>query len=339
LDLGDCRPEVERDLGPRSFLLRCSVPPAERSIVPAPRIVSLLASSTEILCALGFESHLVGRSHECDFPPSVRSLPGCTEPKFDIRLASYAIDQRVKGLLQEALSVYRVDADNLRALRPDVIVTQTQCEVCAVSARDVDAALADWLESPPRVVALTAASLAGVWEDIRRVAKELDVPERGAAVVAKLQARMAAIARHTASLGTQPRVACIEWIEPLMASGNWIPELVAMAGGTNVFGNAGEHSPQLEWEDVVGADPEVIVVLPCGFDLERTRAEMPALVRRPGWKDLRAVRSGRVYLADGNAYFNRPGPRLVESLEILAEIFHPNAGEAGHRNRAWEEYA
>jgi iron complex transport system substrate-binding protein len=300
--------------------------------------VSLIASSTEILCALGFEANLVGRSHECDFPESVRRLPQCTEPKFDVRLPSLEIDRRVRALVEETLSVYRVDADRLRALRPDFIVTQTQCAVCAVSERDVVLALEQWLEARPRLVSLAGESLEGVWADIERVAESLGAPERGRALVARLRERMAGIARRAAALRNRPAVACIEWIEPLMASGNWMPELVAMAGGSNVFGAAGEHAPVLEWDALVRADPEVIVVLPCGLDLARTRAEMPALACREGWKSLRAARGRRVHLADGNQYFNRPGPRLVESLEILAEILHPGELDFGHARRAWEPF-
>lgn len=304
-----------------------------------PRIVSLIASSTEIVCALGCESQLVGRSHECDTPASVRRLPGCTEPKFDIRLASFEIDQRVRGLVQEALSVYRVDAEKLRELRPDLVITQTQCEVCAVSQRDVECALADWIESRPRIVSMSAESLQGVWEDIRRVAAALGVPARGATLVAELEDRIAKISERTSRLSPQPTVACIEWIDPLMASGNWMPELVALAGGRNLFGEAGCHSPQLRWDDFVRSDPEIVVVLPCGFDLPRTREEMRVLEPRPEWRSLRAVREGRVFLADGNQFFNRPGPRLVESLEILAEILHGDALRFGHEGRGWERYA
>jgi iron complex transport system substrate-binding protein len=303
-----------------------------------PRIVSLIASSTEIVCALGFESQLVGRSHECDTPASVRQLPGCTEPKFDIRLASFEIDQRVRGLVQEALSVYRVDADKLRELRPDLVITQTQCEVCAVSQRDVECALADWIESRPRIVSLTAESLQGVWDDIRRVAAALGVPERGAALVAQLEDRIGRISERTSKLSLQPTVACIEWIDPLMASGNWMPELVALAGGRNLFGEAGRHSPQLDWNDLARSDPDVVVVLPCGFDLQRTRQEMHAIESRPEWRSLRARREARVFLADGNQFFNRPGPRLVELLEILAEILHGDALRFGHVGRGYERY-
>ncbi len=303
-----------------------------------PRIVSLIASATEIVCSLGFHDALVGRSHECDYPYSVKRLPVCTEPRFKVEGTSREIDQRVREVLQESLSVYRVHADVLRELRPDVIVTQSQCEVCAVSERDVIEATCAWLDGKPTIVSLKPDRLEDVWDDIVTVAKALDVVDAGWRLVEQLQERMKTVARVTKFQGRRPTVACIEWIEPLMASGNWMPQLVDMAGGTNVFGQAGEHAPGLAWEALVAADPEFIVVLPCGFDLKKTREEMPALASRPGWHDLKAVRSGHVYLTDGNQYFNRPGPRLVESLEILAEILHPEACDFGHRRRGWERW-
>ena len=301
-----------------------------------PRVISLIASATEIVCALGLADRLVGRSHECDFPDEVRRLPVVTEPKFLTQGTSAEIDRRVKDLLEQALSVYRVDALRLRALRPDVIVTQSQCEVCAVTLSEVEQAVSDWLEARPRIVSLEPTGLADLWTDIARVADALGVPERGAALVESLQERMAAIAERAGGLAGRPAVASIEWIDPLMAAGNWMPELVEKAGGVSLFGEAGKHSPGMRWEALVRADPEVIVVLPCGFDMARTRAEMPALTGRPDWRELRAVRAGRVFLTDGNQYFNRPGPRLVESLEILAEILHPEAFHLGHEGTGWE---
>ena len=301
-----------------------------------PRVVSLIASATEIVCALGFEEQLVGRSHECDFPESVKRLPVCTEPKFDVEGSSYEIDQRVKAVLQEGLSVYRVDADLLRQLRPDVIVTQSHCEVCAVSQRDVENAVSDWLGARPKVVSLAPNALADVWDSIRQVAAALGAEGRGEQLVQTLQQRMSVIAERARALPDRPTVAFVEWIDPLMAGGNWVPELIEMAGGVNLFGEAGKHSPWMTWEELRDRDPDVIFVAPCGFDLARTRREMAALTGRPGWRETRAVRGGRVYLADGNQYFNRPGPRLVESLEILAEVLHPEAFGFGHEGAGWQ---
>jgi iron complex transport system substrate-binding protein len=292
------------------------------------RIISLLASATEIVAALDLEDQLVGRSHECDYPPTVLCLPVCTSPKFDVSGFSADIDRRVKELLQTETSIYSVDARLLDALRPDVIVTQAQCEVCAVSLRDVEAAV-EGMQTRPKIVSLNPSSLAEIWDDMRAVAAACAVPERGEKLVTELRRRMADVAERAKRL-RRPTVACIEWIDPLMAAGNWVPELVELAGGVNLFGEAGKHSPWMTWDDLFRRDPDVIVVMPCGFDLARTKAELPALTQRTGWKLLKAVRAGRAWAADGNAYFNRPGPRLVEALEMLAEAFQPDAFRFGH---------
>lgn len=301
-----------------------------------PRIVSLIASATEIVCALGLEDQLVGRSHECDFPPSVRGLPACTEPKFAVAGSSYEIDQRVRAILQEALAVYRVDADQLRRLRPDVILTQAQCEVCAVSLRDVEQVVCQWVDCQPRVVSLVPNALADVWADIHRVADALGVTGRGAALVESLQRRMAAIADKARSLSQRPTIACVEWIDPLMSAGNWMPELVEMAGGTPLFGSAGQHAPTLAWQRLVEADPDIILIMPCGWDIARSRQDLPVLTGKLEWLHIRAVQRRQVYLGDGNQFFNRPGPRLVESLEILAEILHPEVFSFGHEGAGWQ---
>ena len=304
--------------------------------MPANRIVSLIASATEIVSALGFEGDLVGRSHECDYPPSVLRLPVCSEAKIDVHGTSREIDERVKALLKDALSVYRVFPDVLDRLRPTVIVTQTQCEVCAVSLRDVEEAVCGLLGTRPRIVSLEPMNLTDVQEDIVRVAAALGAPERGTRLVREMQSRLEAIAAKTAAHGKRPRVASIEWIDPLMSAGNWVPEIVEIAGGKELFGEAGKHSPFMTWEQLRDADPDAILVMPCGFDIARTRVEMPALAAQPGWSELRAVQDGRVFLTDGNAYFNRPGPRLVESAEIVAEILYPDDFDFGHEGRGWE---
>jgi iron complex transport system substrate-binding protein len=260
----------------------------------------------------------------------------CTEPKFNPDGSSYEIDRRIKAILHEALSVYRVHGDVLKELRPDVIITQAQCEVCAVSLREVEEVVGQWVGTRPQIISLEPGTLSDVWAGIVRVADVLGVPEKGAELVKSLKQRAFTIATMARTLAPGPNVACIEWIEPLMAAGNWMPELVEMAGGINLFGEAGKHSPWMTWEELVQKDPNVIVVLPCGFDIKRTREEMPALTRKAEWSRLRAVRSGRVYLTDGNQYFNRPGPRLVESLEILAEILHPDVFRFGHEGTGWE---
>jgi iron complex transport system substrate-binding protein len=303
----------------------------------ADRVVSLIASATETVAALGCGNRLVGRSHECDFPLDVRDLPVCTAAKINVHADSAEIDRQVKSLLADAVSIYSVHVDVLEKLRPDVIVTQSQCEVCAVSLRDVEQAVCALVGSQPRIVSVEPNGLNDIWTSFRQVADALDVEEAGERLIRNSQERLAEIHRR-ASPGARPTVACIEWIEPLMAAGNWMPELVEIAGGVNLFGEIGKHSPWMSWDDLVARDPEVIVILPCGWDIARSSAEMHWLSSRPEWGHLRAVRNGRVAITDGNQFFNRPGPRVVESAEILAEIFHPEVFNFGHRGIAWEPW-
>ncbi len=286
-----------------------------------PRIVSLLPSATEILAVLGLQSYLVGRSHECDFPPGVETLPVCTAPKFDPHGDSLTIHQRVEDLLVGALSVYRLETETLQNLRPTHILTQAQCEVCAVSLGDVEAAIRDWGTPSPQVISLQPTVLAEVWADLGRVGAVFGRDPQD--VVARLRQQV----ENLPSPHPQPTVACIEWIAPLMAAGNWVPELVRLAGGIPVFGVDGKHSPWLSWEELVAADPEVVVLMPCGFDLERTQTEAQTALADPRWQTLKAVQMGRVYATDGNAYFNRPGPRLADSVRILWEIFRQEASQ------------
>jgi len=300
------------------------------------RIVSLLPSATEIVAALGFQSRLVGRSHECDFPSGVERLPVCTAPKIDVSGSSEEIHRDIQRLLEQALSVYRVDAARLRGLSPTHVVTQVQCEVCAVSLDDVEDALADWSPLKPRLIALSSKDLEDVFGDIERVAEALDAPERGRTLVSQMRRRMDAVRKRAGGgRSSRPRVAAIEWLSPLMAAGNWIPEMVAAAGGENLFGKTGVHSPWLSWEQLRASNPDVMVLLPCGFSLDRVRDEAGRLAALPGWETLSAVEAGRVYLADGNQYFNRPGPRLVESLEALAQMLHPDLFAGTLEGIAW----
>src|SRR6266849_6924705 len=300
-----------------------------------PRIVTLLPSATEIVCALSFEDQLVGRSHGCDYPASVARLPALTEAKFNPEGTSAEIDERVKKIVADALSVYRVDAARLRELRPDVIVTQSQCEVCAVSESDVEAAVADWLGAHPKIVSLAPYGLDDIFTDMQRVADTLGAPERGVELVAKLRERLVAIAGKSRNAAKRPSVATIEWIDPLMAAGNWMPTLVEMAGGSNLFGTAGEHSPWMKFDELAAKDPDVILISPCGFNMDRAAQDLPVLTNHAKWQQLAAVRNRRVFMADGNQYFNRPGPRIAESLEILAEIIHPELFRFGHEGSGW----
>jgi len=304
------------------------------------RVVTLLPSATEIVAALGFAGQIVGRSHECDYPAEIADRAVCTAPRFKVEGSSAEIDRRVNAIVRDALSVYSVDAAMLKRLNPDLIVTQSQCEVCAVSERDVEDALADWLGARPQIVSLRPNALSHIWDDIERVAQALGAPERGADLTRRLKARVSAIADRSAQItaaqiSSRPAVACIEWIDPLMAAGNWMPELVAMAGGRNILGEAGKHSPRITFDELRATNPDAIVISPCGFKIDRTMAELPALIGRPGWAELNAVREGRVFVVDGNQYINRPGPRIVESLEILAELIHPSTFRFGHEGSGW----
>ncbi len=303
-----------------------------------PRIVSLIASASEIVHALGLGEHHVGRSHECDYPAAIARLPVCTRPTFGVDGDSAEIDRQVKDKLRAAESLYEVFPGILDELAPTHIITQTQCRVCAVSLDDVRDALSRSVKSRPEVIPLEPDSLGSIWDGIRRVARSCGVARAGELLVRDLCGRLDTIAARAAIAPERPTVACIEWQEPLMAAGNWAPELIALAGGQNLFGEAGRHSPWMRWEDLVAADPAVIVVSPCGFGLARARDEMPWLTRRDGWSALRAVREGRVFLADGNQFLHRPGPRVVESARILAEILHPALFAPEFEGWAWQRF-
>lgn len=306
----------------------------------AERILSLLPSTTEIAGALGLAAQLVGRSHECTLPVGVGALPIVTEPKLDVHAPSGAIDRRVKELVREGLSVYRVDAELARSLAPTVILTQTQCEVCAVTPADLEAAACEWIGIAPRLVAVAPNDLADVLDDLVRVAEGCGVAERGRVLRTREWERIEAITRRAseaaARAGRRPRVASLEWIDPIMGAGNWLPELIERAGGASVLGRGGHDAAWSSLGELTQLDPDVLVIAPCGFGLERTRAELGPLVSAPGFAELRAVREGRAFLADGFLHFNRPGPRIAESLEIYAELLWPDAIAFGHRGVAFE---
>jgi iron complex transport system substrate-binding protein len=302
------------------------------------RVATLLASATEIVAALGCRDWIIGRSHECDHPAGIGAVPVLTEPKFPIDGTSQAIDREVKALIEDGVSVYHVFAEKLKELRPQVIVTQDQCEVCAVSLKDVEQALSQWTGDDVQVVSCRPSGLGDIWSDIRRIADALGVPDNGDRLVFTMQARMNAIAARASTASSRTRVLCIEWIDPLMSSSGWMPEVVQLSGGTSLLSEPGKHSQWITWENVLAADPDAIVVMPCGFDIARAGGELPFLEDKPGFAGLRAVRDGRVAVVDGSQYFNRPGPRLVESLEILAEILHPELFDFGHYGDGWVEW-
>ncbi|GAB4217455.1 MAG: cobalamin-binding protein [Synechococcales cyanobacterium] len=303
------------------------------------RIVSLLPSATELVAALGLTDALVGCSHECDYPARVAALPVCTYPKFDPHGNSGEIHARVTTLLQSALSVYSLHLETLIDLAPTHILTQAQCEVCAVSLGEVQLAAATQIPSQPQVISLQPNTLDDLWQDIRTTAQGLGVAEATVTdLLASLQGRVTFCQQQTATLTHRPTVVCLEWTDPLMGAGNWVPELVTWAGGDPKLGTIGQHSAWLTWDQLIAVNPEVIVLMPCGFSLTQTAAAAVDLSRDPHWATLRAVQSQRVYLVDGNQYFNRPGPRLVDSLEILAEILHPQRFRFGYEGEGWQVF-
>ncbi len=300
------------------------------------RIVSLIPSGTEILAALGLSDAIVGRSHECDYPPEIQDRPICTQARLNTNAPSSEIHDQVNDLLQSALSIYQIKTDVLEKLQPTHIVTQDQCDVCAVSLTEVEKAVASLTHSSPQIISLQPNVFQDVWADIERVAHALGVDSQR--LLENLAARVKIVEQKTQGLSQTenlPTVACVEWTDPLMVAANWIPELVSLAGGKPLFGIAGKPSATFKWEELITANPDVIIFMPCGFDLDRTRQDAQLLIHRPEWEQLHANQSGRVYITDGNAYFNRPGPRLVESLEILAEIQHPEIFQYGYKGKAW----
>jgi iron complex transport system substrate-binding protein len=287
------------------------------------RIASLLPSATEIVCALGLGDSLVGVSHECDFPPEIVGRPVLTESKIDRSGDSAAIDDAVRRLVADGLSVYRIKTDVLAQVRPELIVTQEQCDVCAVSYGDVVEATRRLLSQPATIVSLKPVRLDDIFDDIQRVADAAGHSVAGLSLTQRLRTRLDALRRRAAMVHSRPRVACIEWMEPLMVAGNWMPELVALCGGTYEMVPPGARSTTLSWDDLLRYEPDVIIIMPCGFELPQTQRELPRLTQRPEWKQLPAVRNRRVYAVDGNAYLNRPGPRIVESAELLAGLVQP----------------
>ena len=305
----------------------------------SPRIVSLLPSATEIVAALGLAGQLVGRSHECDFPPEVEPVPALTRARIDPAKPSRAIHRDVSRLIASALSVFEVDAERLRAARPDVILTQHQCEACAVTEQDLADALAKWTGRTPTVISLAPATLTEVWGSFAAVGDALDLGWAGRELSERARERVEIISERLADAAEGPRVACVEWYDPPMIAGNWVPDLMAAARGRTVLATGGQHAGATTLGKIAAADADAMVLMPCGFDLSRTVAEGRDFLARPSIARTRAARNGRVWAVDGNAYFNRPGPRLVTSVEILAEILHPALFNAGYEGIAWERLA
>ncbi|MBO1046837.1 MAG: cobalamin-binding protein [Dolichospermum sp. DEX182a] len=300
------------------------------------RIVSLIPSATEIVAKLGLFDAMVGRSHECDYPPEITNLPVCTQARLNGDANSHSIYNEASNLLQSALGIYNIKIDVLEKLHPTHIITQDQCDVCAVSLPEVEKAVAQLTHSSAQIISLQPNTLQDLWGDIERVSHTFGVDS--VEILENLEARVRICKRRLQGLSCaeMPKVACIEWTDPLMTAANWVPELINLAGGKPLFSLMGKPATRVKWETLVESNPDVIIFMPCGFDLQRTQQEAQVLTQRPEWKKLHAVQSGRVFITDGNAYFNRPGPRLVDSLEILAEILHPDIFDYGYQGTGWQ---
>ncbi len=287
------------------------------------RIVSLLPSATEIVCELGLGDQLVGVTHECDYPSFVRGLPKVTRTLIPHDASSREIDGLVRDRLKTERALYSLDLPTLEKLSPDLIVTQALCDVCAVAESEVTAAACS-LPGKPQVVNLEPTCLEEVYECLLAVGRAAGVEDRAHQTVAKLRNRADRVEKLSREIADHPRVVLLEWIDPPFCSGHWSPELVRIAGGVEVLGQSGQPSRTTTWSEIAEADPDIMVIACCGFDIERTRQDLPILTRYLGFEQLACVRSKEVYIVDGSAYFSRPGPRLVDSLEILAHVFHPD---------------
>lgn len=287
------------------------------------RICSLLPGATEVVAALGLADDLVAISHECDYPPKIRPKPVVIKSAVDPqRTSSPAIDRQVREAMQNGDGLYRIDESLLNSVSPDLIITQSLCDVCAVTPTEVQRALAG-LKRKPRILSLDPTDLESVFRDIAAIGSATGTDARAHRLVQGLRDRIARV-QALVQEEFRRRAACLEWLEPLYCAGHWVPEMVHLAGGIDLLATAGAPSVRIAWEHVVAAKPDVLVLMPCGFSIDRTLSELDLLTSRPGWNDLPAVRNQEVYAVEGAAYFNRSGPRLVDGVELLAALFHPH---------------
>ena len=300
------------------------------------KIVTLIPSATEIVAFLGKKDLIVGRSHECDYPKDLNKIIKLTSPKINVEGSSGEIHKQINVILENSLSVYKVDIKELKKLEPDVVITQAHCEVCAVSLSEVEEIVSKHLNEKTKIISLQPNTLTEVFDDIKKVAKGLNLDRKTSENLIKpLERRVKNI--KIKSLKQKKRtVACIEWIEPLMAAGNWIPEMVKISGGEDIFGKSGKDSHWIKFNEIKSYNPEIIIFLPCGYNIEKTKDEVEnLLIKENKWSDLKAFKDKNFFVVDGNQFFNRPGPRLVESLEIFAEIIHPNLFNFNHKQSGW----
>jgi iron complex transport system substrate-binding protein len=286
------------------------------------RICSLLPGATEIACALGLADEIVGVSHECDFPAAARSKPVMVRSRIDpTKIRSGEIDRQVGDLLRSKQSLYALDEKLFKDSEPDIILTQGLCDVCALDYKDVVQA-ARSLARVPSIVSLDPHCLADILNDVLRIGEATHRLRQAESLVEELKLRIEAVRDRTARSASRPRVACLEWLDPVYIAGHWVPEMVEIAGGNDILGTAAEPSAKVEWDAVIAAMPEILIIMPCGFDLDRAIRESSLLQNRAGWQILPAVRDGRVFAVSGADYFSRPGPRLIDGLEILSQLFH-----------------
>ena len=301
------------------------------------KIVTLIPSATEIVAFLGQKNSIIGRSHECDYPHDLNHVVKLTSPKINVDGTSGEIDKQINTILENSLSVYKVDVKKLKELKPDYIITQAHCEVCAVSLSEVENIVSKNLNENTKIISLQPNTLDDVFNDIKRVAKNLNIENKiNNKLIKSLDERLKKIKKSSSKEKNKPTVACIEWIDPLMTAGNWIPEMVEIAGGINILGKSGNDSHWIKFEEIADQDPEIIIFLPCGFNIKKTKEELNNLLKQNSkWKSLKAFKNKKLFITDGNQFFNRPGPRLIESLEIFAEIIHPKVFNFKHKETGW----
>jgi iron complex transport system substrate-binding protein len=304
------------------------------------KIVTLIPSATEIVAFLGQKNSIVGRSHECDYPKDLNNVAKLTSPKINVEGTSSEINKQINTILENSLSVYKVDIQKLKELDPDFIITQAHCEVCAVSFSEVKNIVNKYFNRKTKIISLEPNTLNDVFDDIKRVAKGLNIEnESNNKLIENLKIRLKKIKNLSAIQKQKPSVACIEWIDPLMIAANWIPEMVEIAGGANILGKSGVNSHWIKFEEIIDQNPEIIIFIPCGFNIEKTKKELDNYIKKNNsLRSLKAYKNHKLFVADGNQFFNRPGPRLIESLEIFAEIIHPNIFDFNHKGVGWINY-
>ena len=304
------------------------------------KIVTLIPSATEIVAFLGQKNSIVGRSHECDYPKDLNNVAKLTSPKLNVDGTSDEINKQINTILENSLSVYKVNVEKLKELNPDFIITQAHCEVCAVSFSEVKNIVDKYFNRKTKIISLEPNTLNDVFNDIKRVAKDLNIENKSNnKLIENLKIRLKKIKNLSAIQKQKPSVACIEWIDPLMIAANWIPEMVEIAGGANILGKSGDNSHWIKFEEIIDQNPEIIIFIPCGFNIKKTKEELNNYIKKNNSiRLLKAYKNHKFFVADGNQFFNRPGPRLVESLEIFSEIIHPDIFNFKHKEGGWINY-